>query len=125
MAAGLALAGLLAPPVQAQSLTGPWRVTAMAGQALPADAEATLEFASGRVAGRAFCNRFSAAIEREGPEFSVGETATTRMACPPHLLSLEATFLDILSKTNSATVAADGGLTIRAADGRTIEARRR
>ena len=122
--AGLVLAGLFSLPVQAQTLSGFWRVTAMAGHALPADAEATIDFAAGRIAGRAFCNRFSATIEREGPELTVGKAATTRMACPPHLLALEATFLDILGRTTSATVAADGGLTIRAADGRTIEARR-
>lgn len=124
IAPALVLAGLLVPPAEAQTLSGFWRVTAMAGQALPADAEATIDFAPGRIAGRAFCNRFSATIEREGPELTVGKAATTRMACPPHLLALEATFLDILSKTSSATVAADGSLTIRAADGRTIKARR-
>lgn len=118
-----ALLLLLALPAQAQSLSGPWRVTAMSGAAIPADVEATFEFDRERITGRAFCNRFSAAIEREGPELTVGRAASTRMACPQPLMDLERTFLDILGRTNSATVDSSGILTIRAADGRSIRAR--
>jgi putative lipoprotein len=120
----LLLALTAAVSAHAQSLSGPWRVTAMAGAALPADAEATLEMTSDRITGRAFCNRFTAALEREGPEIAISQAATTRMACPPALMALERTFIDILGAANSATVAADGVLTIRAPDGRTIVARR-
>jgi heat shock protein HslJ len=118
-------AGYLPQPASAQTLTGPWRVVAMSdGPAIPADAEAIFDFDRGRIAGRAFCNRFNATFEREGPEVTIGQAATTRMACPPPLMALEATFFDILGKANGATVDAAGILTLRTPDGRSIRARR-
>ncbi len=112
-------------PAHAQTLTGPWRVVAMSdGPAIPADAEAIFDFRQDRISGRAFCNRFNASFEREGPEMTFGQAATTRMACPPLLMALEQAFLDVLGKANSATVDARGMLTIRTPDGRSITARR-
>lgn len=128
MRARVALAAALlivAPPATAQTLSGSWRVAAMsAGPAIPVDAEAIFEFRNGRVSGRAFCNRFMAAFEREGPELSIKSAATTRMTCPEPLMALERAFLDILGRAASATIDAAGTLTIRASDGRTIAARR-
>ncbi len=73
----------LALPASAQTLTGPWRVVSMSEvPAIPADAEAIFDFQNGRITGRAFCNRFNASFEREGPEMTFGQMAATRMACP-------------------------------------------
>ncbi len=114
-----------ASPAASQTLTGPWRVVAMSeGPAIPADAEAIFDFRNEQITGRAFCNRFSASFEREGPEVTIGQAATTRMACPEPLMRLERTFLDILAKANGATVDARDRLTLRTPDGRTITARR-
>ncbi len=123
---GLALLLIaLAFPAAAQTLTGPWRVFSMSeGPAIPADAEAIFDFQNGRISGRAFCNRFNASFEREGPEITFGQAATTRMACPGPLMALERTFLDILAAANAATVDVAGTLTLRTPDGRLIRARR-
>ncbi len=123
---GLALLLIaLAPSASAQTLTGPWRVVSMSeGPAIPADAEAIFDFQNGRITGRAFCNRFNASFEREGPEMTFGQAAATRMACPQPLMALERAFFDILAAANAATVDGTGTLTLRTPDGRVIRARR-
>ena len=91
---------------------------------IPPDAEAIFDFSNGRIVGRAFCNRFNATVEREGPEVTIGEATMTRMACPGPVMALERTFLDILAAANSATVGVGDVLTLRTPDGRSIRARR-
>jgi heat shock protein HslJ len=104
--------------------TNEWRVVFMDGAAIPADAEGTIVETNGRIAGKAFCNRYTAAFQWNGAYISVSQIGSTRMACPPPIMALETTFLDILRKATTADGSIEGTLTIRASDSRTIIARR-
>jgi heat shock protein HslJ len=125
----LAVAAALALPLPAmaqataEALAGEWRVFEMAGQAIAPAEEATLAFADGRVAGKSFCNRYFASFKASPTGFSTTQAGSTMMACPEPQMALERTFLDLLLKAAAAETA-DGVLTLKAADGRTIKARR-
>lgn len=61
---------------------------------------------------------------RQGRGVSIGPVASTRRACPPDLLRLEAAFLSILEAPARYELPDDGTLVIHGADGRTIVAAR-
>jgi len=109
----------------ADLLTGPeWVVVDITG-GMAERSQATLGFGSdGRLAGRASCNRFTSSYTLSGEGLSIGQTATTRMACEPPLMQQEGRFLDILQKVQRFEIAADGALALIAGDGRRITARR-
>jgi uncharacterized lipoprotein YbaY len=67
--------GAPAAPPSAAGLAGTsWRVEELAGEAVPAGAEGTLDFPeSGKIAGRAFCNRFSGKAEIYGSSIRIGK----------------------------------------------------
>lgn len=127
MLSALLCAALLPLPAMAQAtaeaLAGEWRVFEMAGQAIAPAEEATLSFADGRIAGKSFCNRYFAGYKISATGFSTTQAGSTMMACPEPQMALERTFLDLLPKAAAAETA-DGVLTLKAADGRTIKARR-
>jgi putative lipoprotein len=78
-----------------------WRVEELGGERVPADAEGTLEFPeAGRVAGRAFCNRFSGKAEISGSSIRFGPLAVTKMACRPPANEMESRFLEALQKAD-------------------------
>ena len=82
----------------APSLAGTlWRLDDLGGEAVPTDADGTLDFAeAGRIAGRAFCNRFTGKVEITGPSIRVGPLASTKMACGQSAMEREARFLAAL-----------------------------
>lgn len=53
------------------------------GEPIPGGGPLTLEFVDGRVSAFAGCNRGSATADLSGGHLSIGELATTMMACPP------------------------------------------
>jgi putative lipoprotein len=76
-----------------------WRVEDLGGEKVPADAEGTLDFPdAGRVAGRAFCDRFSGKVETSGSSIRFGPLAVTKMACGQSANEREARFLQALHK---------------------------
>jgi heat shock protein HslJ len=76
-----------------------WRVEELGGEKVPADAEGTLDFPeAGRVAGRAFCNRFSGKAEIAGASIRFGPLAVTKMACGQSANERESRFLQALQK---------------------------
>ena len=84
----------------AASLAGSfWRVEEMDGEQVPAEAEGTLDFPeAGRVAGRAFCNRFSGRVETSGSSIRFGPLAVTKMACGQSANERESRFLQAIQK---------------------------
>jgi heat shock protein HslJ len=77
-----------------------WRLTRLdLGRPVPAEAEVTLAFDAGRIAGKSACNRYSADIgEGEGPgEIHIGQAITTRMACAEQLMEIEMHYLQALA----------------------------
>ena len=82
-----------------------WRVENLGGEAVPADAGGTLEFPeAGRVAGRAFCNRFSGKAEISGSSIRFGPLAVTKMACGQSANERESRFLQALAKAERFAV---------------------
>ena len=74
-----------AVPVPATNLVGTqWSLEDLAGQAVTADARATLTFPeNGRVSGNASCNRFTGPGQVNGSSLKIGNLALTRMLCEP------------------------------------------
>ena len=99
-----------------------WKGAAINGQSPVEGSRISLMLDSGgRVGGRSSCNNFSARYMLEGGTLKVSPPMIgTRMACPRPLMDQETLFTDILGKAATATVAADGTLTISASDGRTL-----
>jgi putative lipoprotein len=82
-----------------------WRVEEMGGERVPAGAEGTLEFPeAGRVAGRAFCNRFSGKTEITAISIRFGPLAVTKMACGQSASERESRFLQALQKAERWSV---------------------
>ncbi len=81
-------------------LTGTsWRVEDLAGERIPSDAEGTLDFSeAGKIAGRAFCNRFSGKAEISGAAIRIGPLMSTKMACGQDASERESRYFELLSK---------------------------
>lgn len=107
------------------SLTGgEWVVQDVDGGGVIDNARGTLVFgADGRVAGRAFCNQYSARYTLSGAVLTIDQAAATKMACAPALMDLESKFLSVLSAVRGYAIGPDGALTL-SGGGRTIKARR-
>lgn len=99
-----------------------WKGVAINGQSPAEGSRISLMLDSGgHVGGRSSCNNFSARYMLEGNTLKVVPPMIgTRMACPGPLMDQETQFTDILGKATTATVGADGTLTISASDGRTL-----
>ena len=87
-----------APAPSASDLSGTaWRLVDQAGAAVPDGMEATLEFPeAGRVAGRAFCNRFLGSVTTSGSSISFGQLGATRMACADAVNEQQTNYLTAL-----------------------------
>jgi heat shock protein HslJ len=94
------------------------------GQPLVADSRPTLIFADGRVAGSASCNRYTGGFTLTGEGLTLGQVATTMMACAPKLMAQEKLFLDLLAAVQGFALDPDGTLVLRTGDQRTITARK-
>jgi heat shock protein HslJ len=126
LSAGLALlaaTALSAAEITVKALEGSWRVVELAGRSVDSSQEATLVFKDGRVAGKSFCNRYSAAFEIKGQALKIGPAASTKMACMPSESEREELFLDVLRQV-SGGILTERTLTLKAGDGRMIVARR-
>ena len=99
-------------------LEGRWTLSAIEGFDIPAGlrGEPSLSVdAEGRVSGFSGVNRFSGALDRDGPRI-FRPLATTRRAGPPEAMALETAFLEAMSR---ATVVEGGRdrLTLSGPDG--------
>ncbi len=96
-----------------------WRVTAMEGATVPEGLieGGTLSFDDeGRVAGRAFCNRFTGPYTLTGEGLSFGPAAMTKMLCPDPLGALEFTMSGHMARVDRFDIADDGSLVLIGAD---------
>ena len=67
------------------------------------NAEVTLAFGDGRISGKSACNRYSAGIEEgeNAGDIKIGQSMSTRMACPDVLMKIEQQYLAALSRVTS------------------------
>ena len=124
VAGSQALSGCGGEP--ASLLQGPeWTVAEIAGKPLLPGSKVTLTFApDGGLSGSASCNRFVSGYKLSGEGLAVSQAAGTMMMCGDALMEQERIFLEALGKVSGFSIATDGALLLRLADGRTIEARR-
>ncbi len=104
---------------------GEWQVFEINGVPVAANSKPTLTFEEGRVSGAASCNRFMGGytVAADGLKLEMSQMASTMMACPDQLMAQEGQFLGTLGAVKGYSYA-DGVLTLTAADGKTIRARR-
>ncbi len=83
-----------------------WRVEDLAGESVPGEGpEGTLEFPeAGKVAGRAFCNRYFGKVKISGSSIQFGPIGSTKMACAEPAMALESRFLTALEKAKRYTL---------------------
>jgi heat shock protein HslJ len=119
--AALALAGCQKEEVALQNSA--WVVEEIAGAKMQAPIP-TLEFRpDGRIGGKASCNNYGGAYRADEGKLNVSNMFATKMACPEPQMAQERALLSALE--GDAAYALNGGtLTIDAADGRKIVARR-
>lgn len=85
----------------------------------PGGARATLELATDEAHGVAFCNRWSAAVDRDGSALSIGGIGSTEMGCAPAVMAAESAYLaalgavDTVVRDGAALVLTGGGVELR------------
>ena len=110
----------------ASLLQGPeWTVDELNGKAPVKESKITLNFgADGSLSGSSSCNRLVTSYTLTGESLSIAQGAGTMMACEEPFMKQEQAFLGLLSEVKQFSVADDGALLLKTADGRTIRARR-
>jgi heat shock protein HslJ len=110
----------------ASLLQGPeWTVEEIGGAALVPESAVTLNFGTdGSVSGASSCNRFMSGFELTGESLSIKQGAGSMMMCEEPLMEQEGRFLALLATINQFQITPDGALLLKAADGRTIRAKR-
>ncbi len=93
-----------------------WYLTDLAGQGVVEGSEVTLEFAEGRITGRAGCNGFGSEYELDGGDLVIGEQMATTMMWCEGLMDQEAAYTQALIAAQSVTLE-DGELTVHTANG--------
>jgi len=94
----------------AGSPAGSWALTSWSdASAVPNDPNSiTLVIADGRVSGKSACNQYMGPVTIDGNGFTVGDLASTMMAClDDTLASAESTYLHLLAEVDGWSV--DGG----------------
>jgi len=107
-----------------EPIEGPvWRLAQLGGEPVAPGSEAQIQFdrSSGRISGSGGCNRVSGSFTRSGVTLSIGQLASTRMACAdPVRGANEAQFVSALQTTASYRLAGPGRLALLDASGRTV-----
>ncbi|MCG5516054.1 MULTISPECIES: META domain-containing protein [unclassified Ectothiorhodospira] len=100
-----------------------WRVVSMDDEPLLDDSRATVDFLAGeRVAGVAFCNRYTGPYRLTGEAMEVGPLASTRMACPEPVMEQERFFLRHLESVSQHRFDEDGALVLETEEGLSLRA---
>lgn len=92
----------------APSLDGTWRVAAIGGAPVPADAGLTVTFAAGAVSGETGCNRFSGTYTFTAERLDMGPIRATKRGCRADAAARESGFLRALGTAMRVEAAADG-----------------
>jgi heat shock protein HslJ len=101
-----------------------WRAESVGGAGIIDNALVTAAFEAGEVSGSAGCNTFRGSYAQQGAALKLGPLATTRRACAPALMDLEARYLAILAGVSSGAIDVTGALVLKAVDGRSVLLRR-
>ncbi len=95
-----------------------WVLTSMDTATLPADVSVTLSLADAVAVGNSGCNSYFGAYELDGPALTFPEPfGSTMMMCDEAAMSVEFTYLPLLSATTSWSIDAESTLSLADADG--------
>lgn len=101
---------------QASPLIGNWRLTNMTESSAPTpmvpSAELTADFADNRISGSGGCNRFMGSYQTQGEQLTIGELASTFMACEESIMNQEVKYLSALQGAQRYEVNDQNQLTI-------------
>lgn len=98
---GMLTAASLAPAVaSAATPSGKWRLASLEDTPSFDASKTELAFLdAGRAAMTVGCNRMSASASVSGTALKFGPIMATKMACPPRLMALEASFQNAIGRT--------------------------
>jgi len=88
-------------------LEGDWLVIEIDDEPVDPEAPRSIRFEEGRVSGRVGVNRFTGTYSTDGDVIDIGPVASTRMAGPPDLMSLEHHFNTHLEGEHEITLGGD------------------
>lgn len=117
--AALALAACDAAPAPGDESTDPaallpsggrWVVTAIDGAPLPAGITPTLTREGNRIGGNGGCNQYGGGITIRGERLSIGQLASTMMACQGPAMAVEARLHAAMGRVNGARGMVGGAL---------------
>jgi putative lipoprotein len=121
---GAALSGCGSGISLDEPIEGPvWRLAQLGDEPIAPGGDAQIQFdrSSGRVSGSGGCNRVSGSFTRSGSALTIGQLASTRMACTdPVRGANEAQFISALQTTACYRLAGPGRLALLDASGRTV-----
>lgn len=110
-----------ARPHSYPALAGAWRVEDVDNAGMIDGAELTVDFgADGRISGRSACNRYGGEYVYSSGILTISALFSTKMACAPALMSLEAKFLDRLEGALRVNAVAADALSLEDEDGRIL-----
>ena len=93
-----------------------WTLVEGAGVSVPDGVTMTIEFEGGRASGTGGCNRFTGSYDEDGESISLGQVASTRMACSEEVMSSETAYLSALESVSSWS-ASEGALVLSDSSG--------
>ena len=113
VALALACAACSSIAVDARTFEGTrWRVTAIDGQATPANGDYRMEFQQGQIGGRFGCNGWGGRYSVAGETLTASEVRSTMMACAEPAMTFESRGLAVLQQPMRWTETAGGKLTL-------------
>lgn len=104
----------------ADLLAGSWRVIELAGDAVPDDAEITLNVGEASVGGNSGCNVYGGDLKLEEGTLSVSQVFSTFRACEEPLLSRERALFAGLGAAVAFDIGPEGGLFLVSEDGAAV-----
>ncbi len=111
---------MLVAAMSSETLDGSaWILAELPGETLLDDVAVTLAFEDGRIAGSDGCNRYRGAYTFEDEMLSLGEIATTMMACPDPVSRQARAFTDALKSAHGVRFE-EGALLLVDSDNETV-----
>ena len=74
----------------------------------PAKAQIDIRFEAGQVSGSSGCNHYGGPYTLQGSSLSFGDLASTQMACPEPIMTIESRYLQMLAEVDRYEATADG-----------------
>jgi heat shock protein HslJ/prefoldin subunit 5 len=95
-----------------------WTLSALAGEAVPADSGITLFLSGGEVAGNAGCNSYFGSYELSGDSLTFPDPfGATQRLCEDEVMALEDAYLPLLQGTATFALTDEGALELADASG--------